>query len=101
MLIRMSPCRLETHQRLTIHFVLPCERDIVLEEVVFILVIKSSRVSFLLVPLNYRIHSVCVMKLTDHIHLIYVAVATRLIYISITTWERGYICLVISVAKDI
>ncbi len=55
----------------------------------------------MLVPLNYCLHRVCVTELANYIHLI-CAAAARLIYVHwVATWERGYIGLVIRVAKDV
>lgn len=55
----------------------------------------------MLVPLNYCLHRVCVSELANYIHLI-CAAAARLIYVHwVATWERGYIGLVIRVAKDV
>ena len=55
----------------------------------------------MLVPLNYCVHRVCVTELANYIHLI-CAAAARLIYVHwVATWERGYIGLVIRVAKDV
>ena len=56
----------------------------------------------MLVPLNYCVHRVCVTELANYIHLICAAAAARLIYVHwVTTWERGYVGLVIRVAKDV
>ena len=56
----------------------------------------------MLVPLNYCAHRVCVTELANYIHLICAAAAARLIYVHwVTTWERGYVGLVIRVAKDV
>ena len=55
----------------------------------------------MLVPLNYCAHRVCVTELANYIHLI-CAAAERLIYVHwVATWERGYVSLVIRVAKDV
>ena len=56
----------------------------------------------MLVPLNYCVHRVCVTELANYIHLICAAAAERLIYVHwVATWERGYVSLVIRVAKDV